>query len=654
MHPICTCASLQGSSRREVLALLAAIGAAPVSGVLCATANAAEGAGARGTGPQKPFDLHDVRLLDGPFLHAQRQTAAYLKTLSADRLLHGFRVNAGLAPKAPVYGGWESEQTWADIHCHGHSLGHYLSACSLMAAATDDDFFKDRVDYVVSELATCQQAAGSGLLSAFPEGPKLVTDFIAGENITGVPWYTLHKVFAGLRDAYHLTRNSQAREVLLKFADWAVAVTAPLSDAQFETMLNVEHGGMNEVFADLFDMTGKAEYRQMALRFSHKALLAPLSKGRDHLDGLHANTQIPKVVGFQRVHEVTGETGYGPAAEFFWRTVVRSRSYATGGHGDGEHFFAIADTDKHVFSAKGSETCGVHNMLKLTRLLFMRDPQAAYADFYERALYNSILGSQDPDTGMVTYFQGGRPGYMKLYCTPTDSFWCCTGTGMENHAKYGDSIYFHDERALTVNLFIPSVLTWKAQGAVLTQTTRFPEAPSTRLQWKLASPKAFSLKLRHPGWSPNAEVCVNGATVGRFSDPGAYIVLDRTWKDGDVVELLLSMHVTAEPLASSPQIFAFTYGPLVLAGALGREGIAPGADVVVNERKFGEYLNTPFEAPRLTGDPAVLARRVRRGSQPLAFTVPDALGGLVRLKPYHQIAHERYVTYWKTTSGTAT
>ncbi|MBV9549289.1 MAG: glycoside hydrolase family 127 protein [Alphaproteobacteria bacterium] len=655
MHQFCTCGkNLHGPSRRDVLALLCALGAAPGSGVLSATANAAEPAGSRGAGTVRAFELGDVRLLDGPFLHAQKQTAAYLKALSADRLLHGFRVNAGLAPKAPVYGGWESEQTWADIHCHGHSLGHYLSACSMMAAATDDPFFKDRVAYIVSELAACQQAAGSGLLSAFPEGHSLVTDFIAGKKISGVPWYTLHKVYAGLRDAHQLAGNAEAREVLLRFADWAVAATASLSDAQFETMLNTEHGGMNEVFADLFALTGKADYRQMALRFSHKAVLAPLARGQDHLDGLHANTQIPKIVGFRRVHDVTGEAGYGPAAAFFWRTVVRSRSYATGGHGDGEHFFAVADTDKHVFSAKGAETCGVHNMLKLTRLLFMQDPQAAYADFYERALFNSILGSQDPDTGMVTYFQGGRPGYMKLYCTPVDSFWCCTGTGMENHAKYGDSIYFHDERSLTVNLFIPSVLTWKAQDAVLTQTTLFPEAESTRLQWRLASPKEFSLKLRHPGWSPKAEVRINGRAVGRFSNPGAYIVLNRTWKDGDVVKLVLSMQVAVEPLASSPGIFAFTYGPLVLAGALGREGIAPGADIVINERRVGEYLNTPFEAPRLAGDPAALARKVRQGSQPLTFTVPDAHGRPVRLKPYHQIAHERYVTYWQTTSVSAT
>lgn len=634
-----------GFSRRDLGAfgLLAALGA-----LVPAAARAQAGPAGPRPAPLKAFALQDVRLLDGPFLHAQKMSATYLLSLEPDRLLHNFRVNAGLQPKAPVYGGWESEATWADIHCHGHSLGHYLSGVSLMYGATGDAALKARADYIVAELAECQKASGSGLLCAFPEGPKVVTDLIAGRRITGVPWYAMHKLYQGLYDAHQLTSGAPAREVLIRYADWAVEATRGMSDQQFETMLEIEHGGMNEVFADLFILTGAPEYQRMAQRFSHKAVLTPLSRSQDHLDGLHANTQVPKVVGFQRVFEATGEARYRQASTFFWRTVAETRSYATGAHGDQEHFYPMVDAAAHVFSAKTSETCGVYNMLKLTRLLLMQDPQGAYADYFERALYNSILGSQDPDSGMVTYFQGARPGYMKLYCTPVDSFWCCTGTGMENHAKYGDSIYFHDDQSLMVNLFIPSTLTWKDKGAVLTQTTTYPDEATTTLSWKLAAPQRLTLKLRHPGWSPTAVVRVNGAVVAHSATPGGFITLDRTWKDGDVVSLTLAMHVEAALLPNAPEIVALTYGPLVLAGALGDEGIAPGSDIVVNERRYGEYLNTPFEAPKLAGDPQAIAGAVRPGGGPLAFTVADAQGRTVRLKPYHQIAHERYVTYWRT------
>ena len=597
--------------------------------------------------PVKPFALGEVRLLDGPFLRARTRSADYLLSLDPDRLLHGFRVNAGLKPRAPVYGGWESAPTWTDIHCQGHSAGHYLSGVAFMSAATQDPRFRRRVDYIVAELAACQQAGGSGLICAFPEGPKLVAAFIAGEPITGVPWYTMHKVYAGLRDAYLQTGNRQALAVLIRFADWAIAATRTLSDDRFEAMLDTEHGGMNEVLADLFTITGDVRYRDLARRFSHKAVLAPLAKGEDHLDGLHANTQIPKIVGFQRVAEVTGDADYHRAADFFWRTVAYTRSYATGGHGDQEHFYPVVDAGRHVFSAKTSETCGMYNMLKLTRLLFMRQPNANYADYYERALYNGILASQDPDSGMVTYFQGGRPGYRKLYCTPIDSFWCCTGTGMENHAKYGEAIYFHGDRDLYVNLFIPSAVAWAEQGAVLTQTTAFPEQPLTRFRWQLARPASLALNLRHPAWSPAAEVRVNGTVVARSDRPGSYFVVDRLWRDGDAVELSLSMQIAAVPLPASPDIFALTYGPLVLAGALGRDNSAPGADLVVNERKYGDYLDQPFPVPRLAGRPADIARSVRAADGPLRFVVADAEGRPVLLKPYHQIAHEHYATYWQ-------
>lgn len=600
-----------------------------------------------GSAKLQAFDLAEVDLAEGPFLHAQRMTEAYLLELEPDRMLHNFRVNAGLKPKAAVYGGWESEPTWADINCHGHTLGHYLSACALAYRSTNNKRFKQRLEYIASELAACQRASESGLVCAFPKGPALVEAHLRGEKITGVPWYTLHKIFAGLRDATLMAQSDTSRAVLLRLADWTVEATRPLSDAQFETMLNTEHGGMNEVFADLYSLTGNADYRRTAERFSHKAILEPLAKGRDHLDGLHANTQVPKAVGFQRVYEITGDTRYHDAAEFFWRTVALTRSFATGGHGDNEHFFPMADFAKHVFSAKASETCCQHNMLKLTRALFVHDPQAAYADYYERTLYNGILASQDPDSGMVTYFQGARPGYMKLYHTPERSFWCCTGTGLENHVKYRDSIYFHAGKSLYVNLFIPSTVRWKQQKAVLTQTTTFPESSGTTLQLQLEQPSEFTLKLRHPRWSKAAVVLVNGKEAARSSNPSSYVDVSRRWHSGDVVELQLTMEIATDSAPAAPDIVAFTYGPLVLAAALGRDGLASGSDVIVNEREIGKYNASQFAPPVLRGDPAAIARTIRRGDRSNEFLLVCAEQRTVRLIPYYRIAHERYATYWQ-------
>ncbi|PXA84547.1 glycosyl hydrolase [Nostoc sp. 3335mG] len=642
--------NMKGHSRRDFLsaaatgALAAGCGAAlPIQSAAAAVPLDA----ARPTARLQPFDMADVTLGEGPFLHAQRMTEAYLMRLEPDRMLHNFRVNAGLKPKAPVYGGWESVETWADINCHGHTLGHYLSACALAWASTRDARYRQRIDYIAGELAECQKASNSGLVCAFPKGAALVTAHLRGEKITGVPWYTLHKVYAGLRDAVLLADSAPSRAVLLRLADWGVVATRPLSDAEFETMLETEHGGMNEIYADLYLMTGTADYRTLARRFSHQALLKPLARGRDHLDGLHANTQVPKIVGFQRVYEATGEAPYRDAAAFFWRTVARTRSFATGGHGDNEHFFAMADFGDHVFSAKGSETCCQHNMLKLTRALFLHDPQPGYADYYERTLYNGILASQDPDSGMATYFQGARPGYMKLYHTPEDSFWCCTGTGMENHVKYRDSIYFHDASSLYVNLFIPSSVSWAEKGAVLRQETSFPDQPTTILRWTLKRPTRMTLKLRHPGWSPTATVLVNGAQALRSSTPAHFLEIDREWRDGDRVELRLDMRPGVETVAAAPDIAAFTYGPLVLAGAFGRDGLAPGSDIVVNEREYGNYNDAPFAVPTLAGDPRTLAQGIRPAGRPLEFTLAAADGTPVRLIPYHRIAHERYATYWQ-------
>jgi DUF1680 family protein len=610
-----------------------------------------------GTPTLQAFALSNVRLLDGPFLEAQKRDEAYLLKLEPDRMLHNFRVNAGLEPKAPVYGGWESAQTWADIRAHGQTLGHYLTAASLMYASTGHDEMKHRVDYIVGELKDCQDAGKTGLICAFPDGTAQIDNMVAGRRVVGVPWYTLHKILAGLRDAHLLCGSAPARDVLVKLTDWAVNVTSGMTDDQFQKMLGVEHGGMNEVLADVYALTNDEKHLALAERFCHKAVLTPLSEARDTLNGLHSNTQIPKIVGFERLYELTGQPQYHAAAEFFWRIVTGTRSFATGGNGDNEHFFPIDQFARHLSSAKTMETCCSHNMLRLTRMLFAGNPSAAYGDYYERTLCNAILGSQDPDTGMMTYFQSTRPGYLKLFCTPFDSFWCCTGTGIENHAKYGDSIYFRgrpdgpQRDSLYVNLFIASTLNWKEKGITVRQITSFPEAGKTRLEIKAASPQKFTLHIRHPGWAATATVSINGAAAKPSQKPGSFIELNRRWKTGDVIEVDLPMTLRMELLPGTTDTAAVVYGPIVLVGALGHE-VKPGDDLHVNERTIGSVFNEPIEVPTFSSEPAGIPAKIKPAGTPLKFKTagigrPDE----VTLIPYYKMAHQHYNMYWKIGSA---
>ena len=598
----------------------------------------------------KPFPLQAVRLLESEFSAAQTRNARYLSDLDADRLLHNFRVNAGLEPKAPVYGGWESQEPWVDIRCHGHTLGHYLSACSMHYAATGDKAFKARVDYVVSELAECQKAGKTGLVCAFPDGAEQLERSLRGEEFAGVPWYTMHKVYAGLRDAHVHANSELAREVLVRLSDWAWRVTEPLSDAQMQRLLDREHGGMNEILADVHALTNDPKYLRLAERFSHRALLDPLVSGKDTLDGLHSNTQIPKVIGFARLYELTGREEYRRAARFFWDRVVGARSFVTGGNGDGEHFFPPNEFAQRLPSAKTMETCCTHNLLKLTRKLFVGEPTAPYADYYERALFNGILASQDPDSGMVTYFQATRPGYVKLYCTPFDSFWCCTGSGIENHAKYGDSIYFHDNNdSLFVNLFVASSLDWDARGLKLTQTTRFPDEDRSRLTFELKKPTWLGLQVRHPWWCREAVVTINGKRRIVSREPSSYIAIERQWRNGDVVEVQLPMHLHAEPLPGEPDVVAAMFGPIVLVGRMGTHGLSAGADLIVNERLSGTMLNDPTPVPAFVGTPAQFIESFERRDDRLQFVVNGFEGGRsIEFMPYYRLAHERYNLYWKT------
>ncbi|MGM9490001.1 beta-L-arabinofuranosidase domain-containing protein [Ideonella sp. YS5] len=596
----------------------------------------------------RPFGLSEVRLLPGEFKAAQERDGEYLLSLQPDRMLHNFRVNAGLPPKAPVYGGWESQEPWVDIRCHGHTLGHYLSACALMWASTGDAAYRQRVGYSVDELAACQAASGRGLVCAFPDNDAQLMNSLRGRPVTGVPWYTLHKVMAGLRDAHVHAGNASALPVLCRLADWIDDTAKGCDRERMQQMLGVEHGGMNEVLADLHSLTGEARYLALAERFNHEALLGPLAEGRDPLDGWHSNTQIPKVIGFARLHALTGQPRYRQAASYFWGRVVDHRSFATGGNGDGEFFFPPGEMRQHLSSAKTMETCSTHNMLRLTRELFLQEPQAAQADFYERALLNGILASQDPASGMFTYFQATRPGYPKLYCKPEHSFWCCTGTGMENHAKYGDSIYFQGDDTLVVNLFIASELNWADKQVRVRQVTRFPDEAGTRLTVQAARPTRFTMRIRHPAWCRQAIVKVNGKVVVESHQPGRYLDVERRWHPGDVVDVVLPMHLHLQPLPGAPDVAALMFGPVVLAARLGTEGMEPGADLIVNERTYGDVLNRPMPLPALAWDGDIPAGAVRRQAGPLSFRLraaqPDAE---LELVPFHRIAHERYNLYWQ-------
>ena len=601
----------------------------------------------------EPCALTDVRLLDGPFLEAQKRDEAYLLKLEPDRMLHNFRVNAGLEPKAAVYGGWESVQTWADIRAHGHTLGHYLTAASLMFASTGHEEMKRRVDYIIGELKECQDAGKTGLICAFPDNTTQIDNLVAGRRAIGVPWYTLHKIFAGLRDAHLFCGSALAREVLVKLADWAGDVTKGMTDEQFQRMLGVEHGGMNEVLADVYSLTRDEKHLPLAERFCHQAVLMPLSEGRDTLNGLHSNTQIPKIVGFERLYRLTGKPHYHSAAEFFWKTVTGTRSFVTGGNGDNEHFFPINEFARHVSSAKTMETCCSYNMLRLTRMLFANEPTAAYGDYYEKTLYNTILASQDPDTGMMTYFQSTRLGYLKLFCTPFDSFWCCTGTGIENHAKYGDSMYFRGRAdgpqrdALYVNLFIASMLDWKEKGVILKQVTSFPETGKTRLEIKAASSQRFALHIRHPGWAATASIRINGHAAAASHKPGSFIALQRRWKTGDVVEVDMPMALRMELLPGTTDTAAVVYGPIVLVGALGHE-VKRGEDLHVNERTIGSVFNEPVEVPAFAGELTGIPAKIKPSGPPLTFKT-DGIGrpSDATLIPFYKAAHQHYNMYWK-------
>lgn len=593
------------------------------------------------------FDPAEVRLLPGPFASAQELDGKWLLSLSPDRLLSRFLSNAGLTPKAPSYGGWESTPI------AGHIAGHYLSACSAMYRATGDSVYRERVDYMVSELARCQGATPDGLITAIPDYKQVFDNMVATGKFSNkwllVPWYDLHKLYAGLRDAYQDCGNVQARSVFLKMMDWAIAKTSPMDDNLFGVMLDTEHGGMAEVAADAYAMTGDKKYLDFAKRWTHKKIMDPLASGRDELDWLHSNTNIPKLIGYEREYELTGWQNYHASAQFFWQTVVRNRTYANGGNGDGEHFFDPRTFAKHVNSTETTETCCTYNMLKLTDQLFQVSPKSEYGDYAERALFNHILASQETDNGMVCYFTPTKPGAFRVYNTPENSMWCCTGTGMENHARYGMYIFYHspDNKVLYVNQYIAAKLDWKEAGIGVALNTTVPETDTAKMAITCVAPKRLAVKLRKPFWAGEAVATVNGKVTIAPSDSDGYITVDRLWKNGDVLEVKLPMSLRLEPLPNSPHISAVVYGPVLLAQSMGTEGMDTHKDISMGQDPYGNLPALPVST--LVGDTSdILSKFKPIPGQPLTFK-SDGAGdpAEIALTPFYKIQHQRYNMYWK-------
>lgn len=601
----------------------------------------------------EPFALSQVELLDSPFTAARDRDAAYLLSLNPDRLLHNTRQYAGLEPKGPLYGGWESRGI------AGHTLGHYLTAISQQYAATGDKRFRDRIDYIVKEMAECQQAYGDGYVGALPPLElKTLRDLkngvveLSGKfNFKGgawVPWYTQHKVLTGLKDAWVLGGNAQAKEVTLKLADWMDDVTRPLTPEQIQLMLQVEHGGMLETLTDIYALTGNPRYLEVARRFHQEAIMRPLLEGRDELAGKHANTQIPKVIGEARLYEVAGDGDGRKIAENFWNTVVHHHSYVIGGNSEYEHFGPADQLANHLGPAT-AETCNTYNMLKLTRHLFEWQPKVEYFDFYERALYNHILASQDPDRGMFTYFLSLKPGHFKTYSTPENSFWCCVGSGMENHTKYGDSIYFHGTDDLYVNLFIPSRLNWEQKGLILEQKTDYPHGNQVELRFTAKTPVSLALKVRTPQWATGGlKFELNGVLLAVASIPGSYAELRRTWKTGDVLRFTVPMTTRTESTPDNPNKTAFLYGPLVLAGDLGP--VPQGGSVPYAADQANNFNKPTADVPVLVAAAGAAANDVKRTSEnDLVFRIASDDKDIT-LRPLNELPYDYYTVYFDVTT----
>jgi len=509
--------------------------------------------------------MKDVRLRPGLFSAASDANRRYLKTLPADRLLHTFRLTAGLPSSAEPLGEWEKP----DCELRGHFAGgHYLSACALAFASSGDEELKHNGELMVAELARCQAQHKNGYLSAFPQ--ELFDRLRDGVKVWA-PFYTIHKIMAGHLDMYRLAGNEQALATVEKMAGWVQSWADPLSDQQMQRVLLVEYGGMGEVLSNLYAVTGKTDYLDLARRFDKKSFFDALAAHRDELKGLHVNTHIPQVIAAARLYELTGDKRYWNIADYFWNEVTSERSYCTGGTSNFELWRSDPGVLSTQLSSETTEDCCAYNMMKLTRHLFSWSPEARYMDYYERALVNHRMGTIDPETGTTVYYLPLGSGYSKIYAKPFDSFWCCNGTGAEEFAKLTDTIYFHDDNSIFVNLYIASDVSWPEKGVRVSQQTAFPEEQGTTLLISADRPVDLDFKLRIPYWAKNGSVKVNGHPLPAFAGPGSYLVLRGPWKNGDRVELSLPMHLHAAPLPDKQSLQATMYGPVVLAARFEEE-----------------------------------------------------------------------------------
>jgi len=629
--------------RRFVWRLAAGAASAQVLGAAGQAASGpAPAAGAAGGFPRKdlpmkarPFPMTQVQLGEGLAKEAQEVNRRYLHRLPAERLLHNFRVNAGLPSSA---GGWEKP----DVELRGHFTGHYLSACALMYASTGDAALKGKADAMVADLARCQEALKDGYLSAFP---LELFDRLKARKRVWAPFYTIHKIMAGMLDMYEHCGNRQALAVLEGMAGWVDRWTQPLGEEHMQEVLKTEFGGMNEVLYSLYGVTGNARWAEVAQRFDHKLFFDPLALRHDELKGLHVNTQVPKVIGAARRHELSQERRYHDIADFFWYEVTSARAYSTGGTSNGEHWLTgpLRLAEELSKGSNTTECCVAYNMLKLTRHLYQWTADPRYFDYYERTLFNHRLGTIHPETGGTTYYLPLASGSWKVFSSDFDSCWCCTGTGIEEFSKLNDSIYFQDDRGVFVNLFIASELSWPEKGIGLRQETRFPEQEGTSLIVQAAKPVEMTLRIRVPWWAVRGgSARLNGVPVAAFASPGSYLTLSRTWRNGDRVDMSLPMSLRAEPMPDDPTLEAILYGPLVLAGPL---------EKVTNEMMWGRYgpdlKKRPLQAPEFRADASAPGSWIQPVSgAPLTFrTVNHARD--VTLVPLYKIFGERYAVYWR-------
>jgi len=610
--------------------------------------------------------LRKVRITGGPLLRAQQADSKYLLELEPDRMLAFYRTHAGLAAKATPYGGWDGPGR----NLTGHVAGHYLSAVSLMFAATGDVRFKDRGAYIVRELAEVQAQQGDGYLSALEGGREAFAALSRGEirsaafDLNGLwsPWYTLHKTFAGLRDAYRHTGNRTALDVEARFAGWAARVLAPLDDTQLAKMLNTEHGGMNEVLADLYVDTGDARWLILSRRFEHHAFTDALARGQDNLPGKHVNCQIPKLIGSAARYEYTGDAADLMTSSFFWDRVAQHHSYATGGQGLDE-YFGFPDQLSRRVDGRAAESCCVYNMLKLTRRLFSFRPDAFYADYHERMLFNHALASFDPESVRMSYMVPVGRAEQQEYQRMFEDFTCCMGTGMENHALHGEGIYYESPDTVWLNLFVPSTAELQ-NGVQIATETDFPDGERATIRFSARAARSFALAVRRPGWAGDGfAISVNGERLavppiaslraggagGRdlglddgMLPPSSFVTIQRAWKAGDVVDLTIPKTLRLEPTPDDRTVAAILWGPLVLAGDLGprnerseRATREAGPALVAGNRDVNEWVRPSGARP---GDFRVVAV-----ARELSST-RDAAGDLP-LTPFYRTHGRTYCVY---------